>query len=220
MFIGHFAVGFASKRVAPKSSLAVLLAAPLLADLLWPAFLLLGVERVEVTPSANPFLNLTFLSYPWSHSLVMDSVWALLFAGTYYALTRYTPGTVMIAIGVVSHWVLDVITHRPDMPLSPWSSRLFGFGLWESVPATIIVESILFIAGIWIYTRCTTARDRIGRYAWWGLVAFTALGYVLSLLPAQPLSVTAIGWTALSLGILTAVWAWWADRHRQATLAN
>jgi membrane-bound metal-dependent hydrolase YbcI (DUF457 family) len=217
MFIGHFAVGFASKRVAPKSSLAVLLAAPLLADLLWPAFLLLGIERVEVTPSANPFLNLTFLSYPWSHSLVMGCIWALLFAGIYYALTRYTPGTVMIAIGVVSHWVLDVITHRPDMPLSPWSSRLFGFGLWESVPGTVIVESLMFIAGIWIYTRCTTARDRIGRYAWWGLVVFTAFGYVMSLLPAKPPGVTAIGWTALSLGILTAVWAWWADRHRSAT---
>ena len=220
MFIGHFAVGFASKRVAPKSSLAVLLAAPLLADLLWPAFLLLGIERVEVTPSTNPFLNLTFLSYPWSHSLLRGCIWALLFAGIYYALTRYTPGTVMVAIGVVSHWVLDVITHRPDMPLSPWSSRLYGFGLWESVPATVIVESLMFITGIWIYTRCTTARDRIGRYAWWGLVAFTALGYVLSLLPAPPPGVTTIGWTALSLGILTAVWAWWADRHRSATPAR
>lgn len=220
MFIGHFAVGFASKRVAPKSSLAVLLAAPLLADLLWPAFLLLGIERVEVTPSSNPFLNLTFLSYPWSHSLVMGLVWAALFAGTYYALTRYTPGAWVIAIGVVSHWVLDVITHRPDMPLSPWSARLFGLGLWESVPATVIVESAMFIAGIWVYTRATTARDRIGRYAWWGLVAFTALGYVLSLLPSTPPPVTVIGWTALSLGLLTAVWAWWADRHRTATPAS
>jgi len=220
MIIGHFAVGFASKRVAPKSTLAVLLAAPLLADLLWPAFLLLGIERVEVTPSANPFLNLTFVSYPWSHSLVMGLVWAALFAGIYYALTRYAPGTAMIAIGVVSHWVLDVITHRPDMPLSPWSSRLLGLGLWESVPATVIIESLMFIGGIWIYTRCTSARDRVGRYAWWGLVAFTTLGYLLSLLPAKPPSDTAIGWTGLSLGILTAVWAWWADRHRTAAVVK
>ncbi|HKE90501.1 MAG TPA: hypothetical protein VKB45_09195 [Gemmatimonadales bacterium] len=220
MFIGHFAVGFASKRVAPKSTLAVLLGAPLLADLLWPIFLLLGIERVEVTPSSNPFLNLTFVSYPWSHSLVMGMVWAALFAGAYYGLTRYRRGATMIAIGVVSHWVLDVITHRPDMPVSPWSARLLGFGLWESVPATVLVESLMFIAGIWIYTRCTSARDRVGRYAWWGLVAFTTLGYVVSLLPATPPSVTAIGWTALSLGMLTAVWAWWADRHRQSTLAS
>ena len=216
MFIGHFAVGFAAKRVAPKSSLAVLLAAPLLADLLWPMFLLLGIERVAVTPSTNPFLNLTFLSYPWSHSLVMGIVWAVLFAGIYYALTRYRPGAVMIAVGVVSHWVLDVITHRPDMPLSPWSSRLYGFGLWESVAATVIVESLMFIAGTVIYTRCTSARDKIGRYAWWGLVTFTTFGYVMSLLPAQPPPVPVIGWTALSLGILTAAWAWWADRHRIA----
>ena len=218
MFIGHFAVGFASKRVAPKSSLAVLLAAPLLADLLWPVFLLLGLERVEVTPSSNPFLNLAFVSYPWSHSLVMGLFWAALFAGIYYAVTRYAPGTVMIAIGVVSHWVLDVITHRPDMPLSPWSSRLFGLGLWESVPATLVIEGIMFIAGIWIYTGATRARDRIGRYGWWGLVGFTTVGYVMSLLPATPPSVTVIGWTGLSLGIVTAVWAWWADRHRVAPI--
>ena len=214
MFIGHFAVGFASKRVAPKSSLAVLLAAPLLADLLWPVFLLLGIERVAVTPSGNPFLNLTFVSYPWSHSLVMGLAWAAVFAGIYYALTRYRPGAAMIAVGVVSHWVLDVITHRPDMPLSPSSATLVGFGLWESVPATVAVESLMFIAGIVIYTRRTSARDRIGRYGWWGLIAFTAFGYVMSLLSAPSPSVTAIGWMALSLGLLTAVWAWWADRHR------
>ncbi|HEY6223297.1 MAG TPA: hypothetical protein VIW26_05905 [Gemmatimonadales bacterium] len=147
---------------------------------------------------------------------MMGLVWALLFAGTYHALTRYAPGTAMIAIGVVSQWVLDVITHRPDMPLSPWGTRLFGLGLWESVPATVVIEGVMFVAGIWIYTHCTTARDRIGRYAWWGLVAFTTLGYVVSLLPAAPPSVTAIGWTGLSLGILTAAWAWWADRHRTA----
>jgi len=220
MFIGHFALGFASKRVAPRCSLAVLLAAPLLADLLWPLFLLLGLERVEIHASSNPFLTLTFLSYPWSHSLVMGLAWAALFAGIYYASTRYERGAWVIAALVVSHWVLDVVTHRPDMPVSPWGSTLFGFGLWESVPATVVAESVMFFAGVWLYTTGTVARDRIGRYASWGLVAFTVLGYVMSLLPATPPSVTAIGWTALSLGILTTLWAWWADRHRSATVSK
>ena len=214
MFIGHFAVGFASKRVAPRSSLAVLLAAPLLADLLWPAFLLAGAERVEIHPSNNPFLNLTFVSYPWSHSLVMGLVWAALFAGGYFALTRYRTGAWVIALGVVSHWVLDVVTHRPDMPVSPWGSTLLGLGLWESVPGTVAVESVMFIAGVWLYSTGTAARDRIGRYGWWGLVAFTVIGYLMNLFGSPPPTVTAIGWIGLGLGILTAVWAWWADAHR------
>jgi len=216
MFIGHFAVGFASKRLAPRSSLAVLLAAPLLADLLWPAFLLAGVERVEIHPATNPFLSLTFVSYPWSHSLVMGLLWAVLFAGIYFALTRYSTGAWVIALGVVSHWVLDVVTHRPDMPVSPWGSTMLGLGLWESVPGTVAVESVMFITGVWLYNTSTVARDRIGRYGWWGLVAFAAAGYLMNLFGSTPPTVTAIGWMGLALGILTAVWAWWADRHREA----
>ena len=220
MFIGHYALSLAAKRLAPRTSLGTVIAASTFADLIWPVFLLLGWEHVSFVPSSDPFLNLRFDAYPLSHSLLMLVLWGVIFGGLYHMKTRYTRGTVIVAALVVSHWVLDVITHRPDMPLSPWSSRLFGFGLWESVPGTVIVESLMFIAGIWIYTRCTTPRDRIGRYAWWGLVAFTAFGYVMSLLPAKPPGVTAIGWTALSLGILTAVWAWWADRHRSATAAR
>jgi len=216
MFIGHFAVGFASKRVAPRASLGVLLAAPLLADLLWPLFLLLGIERVEMHPSADPFLTLTFTSYPWSHSLVMGLVWAALFGGVYYALTRYPRGAWVIAIGVVSHWVLDVVTHLPDMPVSPWTSSLLGFGLWRSVWGTVLVESAMFIAGVWLYSTGTSARDAIGRYGWWGLVLLTTVGYLLNLRGSPPPNVAALGWTALVLGALTAAWAWWADHHRTA----
>ena len=214
MFIGHFAVGFASKRIAPKASLAPLLVAPLLADLLWPVFLLLGIERVEITGGANPFLTLTFLSYPWSHSLVMGIAWGAAFGGAYYLMTRYQRGAWVIAVAVVSHWVLDVATHLPDMPLAPGSTARFGFELWRSVPGTVVVEATMFAAGVWVYTRATSPRDAIGRYGWWGLVVLTLAAYLGSLSGKTPPSVPALAWTALVASVITVALAWWADRHR------
>jgi len=221
MFIGHFAVGFASKRVAPRTSLGLLLAAPLLPDLLWPVFLLLGAERVVidnnlVTSGGNPFLTLVFTSYPWSHSLLMDIVWAALFGGIYYALTDYARGAWVLAVGVLSHWFLDVVTHLPDMPFSPWTGSVIGFGLWRSVLLTVIVEAVMFGAGVWLYSAGTAPRNGRGRFAWWGLVLFTSVGYLLSLRGSPPPTVSAIAWTGLILGALVVIWAWWADRHRLA----
>src|ERR1700758_2490694 len=113
MFIGHFAVAFAAKRAAPRASLAATFAAAQLADILWPVFLLLGWERVAIQPSADPFLNLAFTSYPWSHSLVMDAVWGLAFGLVAYALLRDRRAAVVLGLLVVSHWVLDVAVHVP-----------------------------------------------------------------------------------------------------------
>ena len=213
MFIGHFAVGLASKRAAPKASLGLLLAAPLLADLLWPVFLLLGWEHVGINPEGPAFLKLDFLSYPWSHSLAMDCVWAALFAGIYYAVTRYRPGAVVIALGVVSHWVLDVITHVPDMPIAPWGDTRLGLGLWHSVPGTMATEIVMFAAGAYLYAKTTRGRDAIGRYAISALVGLLLVAYVLTVNAAPPPSITALGWGGLT-GVLFPIWAWWGDRHR------
>lgn len=216
MFIGHFAVGFASKRAAPRASLGALLAAPLLADLLWPLFLLLGWERVQLHSSGDtPFLSLTFDHYPWSHSLLMDAVWALAFGGLYYAITRYRTGALVIAGGVLSHWVLDAISHIPDMPLAPWGGGDVGLGLWRSTAGTIVVESVMFVAGVWLYMRTTRARDGVGRWAWWALVALLALLYVVSLFSGNPPTTRALAVAALA-GWLFPLWAWWLDRHRTA----
>jgi hypothetical protein len=215
MFIGHFAVGFSSKRVAPRTSLVLLLAAPLLADLLWPVLLLLGVERVQINaPGGNPFLLLTFTAYPWSHSLATSVLWAALFAGAYFALTRYRRGAWVIGAAVLSHWLLDYVTHLPDLPLAPGVGVLVGLGLWRSIAATIVVEVVMFVAGVWLYTAGTVARDGVGRYAWWALVLLTGLAYLTSLRGSAPASVPALAWTAVA-GSVVSIWlAWLADRHR------
>ncbi|HET7790470.1 MAG TPA: hypothetical protein VFK78_06700 [Gemmatimonadales bacterium] len=215
LFIGHFALGFAAKRAAPRTSLGPLILAPALLDFLWPVFILAGVERVAITPNPNPFLNLTFTSYPWSHSLVMAAVWGALFGGGYYAVTRYRPGAMVLFLLVVSHWVLDVVSHRPDMPVSPWGGPVLGLGLWNSAPLTVVVEAAMLTAGVALYAGGTRARDRIGRFGTAGLVLFLVLGYVSTLLGGAPPGTAAIAIVGLIAGALTVLWAWWVDQHRE-----
>jgi membrane-bound metal-dependent hydrolase YbcI (DUF457 family) len=214
LFIGHFAVGFASKRLAPQTSLGTLIAAVVLLDLLWPVFVLLGWEQVRIEPGNTAFTPLNFISYPWSHSLVAAIGWATLFALFYYAFKRYRAGAILIWLGVVSHWLLDFISHGPDMPLYPGGPRV-GLGLWNSVPATVVVEVMMYAVGVWIYMRVTRAKDGIGK---WGIVAFVvglAALYVLNLLSPLPPGVKVMVTAAIPLTWLSVLWAWWADKHRE-----
>ena len=215
MFIGHYAVALALKRFAPRTSLGALIAAASLLDLLWPIFILLGWEQVRIEPGNTAFTPLDFISYPISHSLVAACGWATLFALLYYLVTRYGRGALLIWVGVVSHWVLDWISHRPDMPLYPNGPR-FGLGLWNSVTATVIVEGVMFAIGVWIYLRVTRAKDGIGK---WGLLAFMATVcavYAANIFSPPPPSVRLLGIGALALSSILILWAWWADRHREA----
>jgi hypothetical protein len=217
MFIGHFAVALGAKRYAPQTSLAMLVAAAQLADLLWPVFLALGLEHVRFDPGASPFLRLDFVDYPYSHSLFALIVWGLMLGGVYRVFTRTTRALWVIALLVVSHWVLDVATHTPDMPIYPGSVTV-GLGLWKSVPATLIVETILYAVGVWIYVRTTRARDAIGRWAFAALVVFLIVAYVASL-GSLPPSLQALYFSALAGAAVLVLWCWWADDHRAPVAA-
>ena len=213
MFIGHFAVGFAAKRWAPRTNLAVLLLAPLLADVIWPALILAGVEHARIVPGPNPFLVLRLDDFPWSHSLVMDLVWAALLGALVARGAGGRRAGVVVGIGVVSHWVLDWITHTPDMPLWPGGAE-YGLGLWRSATGTIVVESVMFVGAVWLYASVTRARDRVGRFALWALVALLMVSYALQPFSPPPPSITAIGVMALVMTALMLAWAAWIDRHR------
>ncbi len=213
MFIGHFAVGFAAKKFAPRTNLAILIAAPIFLDMLWPVFLLLGWEQVRIDPGNTRFTPFDFVSYPWSHSLLMSIMWATAFALVYQLLTRYWPGTVVIWIGVVSHWILDWITHGPDMPLYPGGPR-YGLGLWNSIAGTMVVEFLMFAVGIWLYVRTTRARDRIGQYAFIAYVALLLVSYIGDRFSSPPPSVGEIAWPGIIAVAILTPWAWWFDRHR------
>lgn len=214
MFIGHYAVGFAAKRAAPKASLGLLMAAPILLDLLWPIFLLAGWEHVRIDPGNTAFTPLAFDSYPITHSLVTSIGWGALFGGLYWIFTRYRAGAVAIALGVVSHWVLDWVTHRPDLPLYPGGPKV-GLGLWNSIPWTLAVEIAMLAIALWLYVRTTQPRDRTGRYAFWAFVALAIVMYVGNLMSPPPPSTQALAWFALS-GWIVPFWAGWFDAHRTA----
>ncbi len=215
MFIGHFAVAFAAKRAAPRTSLGVLVGAAQLLDLIWPPLVLAGIEQVRVEPGNTAYTPLNFVSYPYSHSLLMSAMWALLAAAVYWVVARTSRGGVVVGLAVFSHWLLDYLTHRPDLPLYPGSAVNAGLSLWNSVPATVIVESLMFVAGVCLYARGTRSLDRIGTAGFWGFVAFLVLVDVLNITGPPPPSASAVAGTALAMVLLVA-WAWWFDRHRKA----
>ena len=214
MFIGHFALGFAAKKATPSVSLAVLFAACQLADLLWPVFLLLGIEQVAIEPGNTPMTPLNFISYPYSHSLVMLCVWGVALGAIYAALARARLATAMVlALLVVSHWVLDYVTHRPDMPITPWGSTRLGLGLWNSMSGTLLAEFVIFGAGVALYLRSTRARSRAGTIGFWLLVVFLVIVYLASTFGPPPPSAAAVAWSAQAMWLLVA-WGYWVDRSR------
>jgi hypothetical protein len=213
MFIGHIALALAAKRATPRVSLATLLLAAQWADVLWPVLLVLGIEHVRIQPGNTAFTPLDFVSYPYSHSLVALIGWGVAFGVIYRAVAGGRHTLWLLAALVISHWVLDFVTHRPDMPLYPGSAE-FGLGLWNSVPATLIIEGSMYAAGLTIYLRATRARDRIGRWGFFALAAVLVVIYLAAAFGPPPPSIDALWVTALVGAVLLTAWAWWTDRHR------
>lgn len=216
MFIGHFAVAFAAKRAVPEVSLGTLFLAAQLADLVWPTLVLLGVESFAIRPGITAVTPLDFTRYPYSHSLVALAGWGLALAVLHFLSRRRFAAAAVIVLVVLSHWLLDVVSHRPDMPVTIGGAERLGLGLWNSVPATVAVEGALFAVGVWIYARTTRALDRVGRWSFMALIVFLGLVYVGNIFGPPPPSVAAVAWTAQAIWLLVA-WGYWIDRHRAAS---
>jgi len=215
MFLGHFGLALAAKKVAPKTSLGTAVLATEFADMLWPLFLLLGIEHVTIVPGITKMTPLNFVAYPWSHSLLMDFFWAAGFAAVYFVARKYKAGTMVVFAGVLSHWILDWASHRSDMPLTPWSTEKFGLGLWNSVAGTVVVELAMFVGGLIIYLSQTKANDRAGQIALWSFVVFLAVIWTGAVFGPPPPSVSAIKYSGVGLWLLVP-WAYWIDRTRTA----
>jgi len=215
MFVGHFALGFAAKRAAPKLSLALLFAACQLADIIWPALVAAGVERVRIAPGITAFTPLDFVSYPYSHSLVGLALWGTMLGSACWLLGTSGRSSLLIAGLVVSHWILDFVSHRPDLPIYP-GGALWGLGLWNSVPATLVVELALFAAGVWLYSSATRETDSAGRWSFVALTSFLVIAYFANVVGGPPPSVAAVFWVGLLGALVIVGWAWWTDRHREA----
>jgi len=214
MFVGHYAVGFAAKRIQPSLSLFTLLTAAMLADILYSIFLIVGAEHVAIRPGITRVNALDLYDFPLSHSLLMDVVWAGLFAGIYFFRSRSARAAWIIVAAVLSHWLLDFISHRPDMPLTPRVHKYFGLGLWNSVAATAIVEGTMWFAAIFLYARATHARGRAGVYGLWIPLGLLTLLWATSLDGAPAPNVGIVKIVNVVLISLSLAWTYWMDRAR------
>ncbi|HSP86780.1 MAG TPA: metal-dependent hydrolase [Ignavibacteriaceae bacterium] len=213
MFIGHFGVGLAAKKIDNKPSLGTFFFASQFIDLLWPFFLLLGIEKVNVVPGISAFTPLDFTYYPFSHSLLGVLFWSILFGIFYFLLKKNFKSAVILGLLVLSHWILDLITHIPDLPLFPGNEIKVGLGLWNSIPLTIVVEGLIFISGSYLYIKATKAVNKKGNATLWSLLIFLVVVYIMNIFGPPPDSAEAIGYVGLSQWLLIA-WGYWIDRNR------
>ena len=138
MFIGHFGAGFAGKKFEKTASLGTYFMAAQWIDLIWPILLLLGIEKAEIKPGVTTVTPLDFTYYPFTHSLFGVIVWAALFGMIYFVIKKKSRTATILVMLVLSHWFFDLLVHIPDLPIFPGNSLKVGFGLWNSLPATIL----------------------------------------------------------------------------------
>lgn len=214
MFIGHIATAFAAKKLDARPSLGTYVFAATLPDLLFSALLVAGVETVEVAPGHTAMMPMAFPHYPYSHSLVGTLIGGLLLAAIYWAWRRRASAAAILLGLVAGHWVLDVVSHVPDMPIG-FTGPVLGLGLWRSVAATFAVEGLLFVLGAALYLSATRARDGVGS---WALVVFLGLlvvTYVSGPFSPPPPSTGAIAIVNNVACWIVVVWASWIDHHRE-----
>lgn len=213
MFIGHYGVALAAKKVAPKASLASLFFAAQFVDLLWPVFLLVGLEKVRIDPGNTVATPLDFYHYPYTHSLLGGLAFAFLVGTFYMRFTKYQMGAIVLGLLVVSHWFLDAIVHKPDLPLYPDSDILVGLGLWNIIVVSMVIELAIFSTGIIVYLRCSTATDNKGRYGFWALIGLLVVFWIAALFGPPPPDVTTLAISGLFLWLFIP-WAIWIEKHR------
>ncbi len=208
MFIGHFGLALGTRRFAALPSLAMLFIAVQFLDLLWPVFVLLGLENFSIDPGNTAMTPLNFSHYPYSHSLLMAVVWGMALALVYFVFTRNKRGAVILGALVVSHWLLDYLTHAPDLQLAPWNPARFGLGLWNHPAAELTLEIAIYIGGAYLYFKQAQPKRK---WAFISLVAILFLIHLANIFGPPPPSVQAVAYSALLLWLFV-IWAWWIER--------
>jgi hypothetical protein len=192
------------------------MAAALLADLLGFVLILLGIEHWTLKPGGVGVNAVDLDSIAWSHGLLTDVLWAGLLAGGYFLWRHQVKGAWILFAAMLSHWVLDFISHKPDMPLAPGLSARYGLGLWTSVPATLLIEGGLWLAALVVYVRATRASKRTGIYVFWPVIAFVTLAWIGNFTAAQTASsMTAAAVASLTFFTMLVAWSFWMDRVRK-----
>lgn len=213
VFIGHFAIAYAAKRLAPRTSLGTLFFAAQFLDLLWPFLVLAGIERLSLAPPGTGY-PLVFDHYPWSHSLLFALIWGLVVGGAYWSLRRDARAALVIGALVPSHWPLDYIVHVPDLALWPGGAARMGLGFWNTPLVALALELALLAGGAAMYLSTTRPQRRAGSWGAWFLIVFLVVIQFANVFGPPPPSPMAVAWTAMAMWLL--VWlGWWTDGARR-----
>lgn len=218
MFVGHYAAAFVAKAIEPKAPMWTLAAAAQLVDIGWSAFIIAGVERASVDPSL-PGSSLVLEHMPWTHSLPMTFVWALgaaLLAK--FALRLPIWASAIVGLTVTSHWLLDLLVHRPDLELWIGGDKV-GFGLWNyPVPEQAIEIGLIAITGAaWVASRKTLARLAWPAIVFIGFLVALQIVAMLSPQPAGPLEAQS-GAMILAIYLIVVALAALTDSHGKRTI--
>lgn len=214
MFIGHFGAGFTGKKFSKSASLGTYFMAAQWVDLIWPILVLLGIEKVKIEPGISSVTPLDFTYYPFTHSLFGVLIWALLFGIVYFLIKKNIRVAIILGLLVLSHWVLDLFVHIPDLLIFPGLELKVGLGLWNSFAATLILEGLVFTVGLYLYLKSTNAKNKTGTFALLGLVVFLVAIYISNLFGPPPPSAEAIGIVSNSQWLII-LWAYWIDKNRE-----
>lgn len=216
MFVGHYAASLALKKVEPKASLGMLFLAVQFVDILFFPFVLMGIERLNIIENftASTHFELEFM--PYTHSLAMTFVWAALAYGLFRLIAPQNKRIALVmGLAVISHWVLDLLVHTPDLPLWSDDSTKLGFGLWNNALATFSLEAILLLGATWLYVGATSATTAAGKYAIWVFAAVMLLMNAINIFgPLTDDNIVSFTMLPLALYFILAGVAFWLDRKR------
>jgi hypothetical protein len=215
MFVGHYGPGLAIRAIRPAIPLWVLFIAVQLVDIAWAVFVLAGIEKVRIVPGfagLNP-LDLYFI--PYTHGLITALLWSLLAGVCCKLVFRWPSWTLAAWVGaaVFSHWLLDLLVHRPDLPVYGNSMKV-GLGLWQFPMISFALEVAIVVSCLWLYLRGTVPRNAVGRYGPGVFVLLMLMAQLVTMLGPPPPSTSAMASSALAAYLLFAFIAGWLDRQR------
>ena len=218
MLVGHYAAGFAGKRLAPRVSLGTLFAASLFPDLLVGVDQLLGIEHARSTPGITAFSSLDGYDVAISHSLATDILWSVVAGVAYFWWRRDRRGSFVVGAAVFSHWVLDVVSHRPELPLAPGVHHYLGLGLWNSIPMTFLIEGVFWVVCLVTYVRATRATSPGSTVGLLALIGIPTVGWIRTPFMSLPDGDFTAGVLIALLGVQCGlcVLAHWVDRRRSS----
>lgn len=170
MFVGHYAVCLAIKSYERKTSLGMLFISAQLLDLLFFSLALAGIESFSLHEHYLAASHLRIEQFHWSHSLVASLVWSVLVYCIFMYLipvrgSKAHRVALLMAFAVFSHWVLDYISHTPDLALLGSDSKKLGLGLWNSALLTWLLESTMLVVALMFYIKSTRIRRKKGKHA-------------------------------------------------------